>query len=66
MMLRDNGCVSVLTEYDRMDGQGLKNGYDSHCSPKGNEVVVFSSDQILPRYIITFVSKEAEEREQES
>ncbi len=81
-----------------MDGQGLKPGYDSHISPKGNfihsfthvllnfsmpisltfvfvlykynnignEVVLFEPDQILPRYIVTFVEKEAEEREQES
>lgn len=49
-----------------MDGQGCKAGYDSHVSPKGNEVVVFEKDQILPRYIITYVEKDAEEREQES
>lgn len=49
-----------------MDGQGLQPGYDSHISPKGNELVIFDPDQILPRYIITFVEKEAEEREQES
>jgi len=50
----------------RMDGQGLKPGYDCHISPKGNEVVIFDTDQILPRYIITYVEKPAEEREQES
>jgi len=50
----------------RMDGQGLKKGYHSHISPKGNEIVIFDPDQILPRYIIYFESKEAEEREQES
>jgi hypothetical protein len=49
----------------RMDGEGLVKGYDSHVSPKGNEVVLFEPSQILPRYIITFVAKEAEEREQE-
>jgi hypothetical protein len=49
----------------RMDGQGRVVGYDSHYSPKGNEIIVFESSQILPRYIITFEEKEAAEREQE-
>jgi len=49
-----------------MDGQDCMKGYHSHTSPKGNEVVIFNPDQILPRYIIYFESKEAEEREQES
>jgi len=49
----------------RMDGQGLKDGFDSHISPKGNEVVMFSPGQILPRYIIEFSEKDAEERAQE-
>lgn len=49
-----------------MDGKGCKKGYDSHSSPKENEIVVFQPAQTLPRYIITFESKEAEEREQES
>jgi len=50
---------------DRMDGEGLKKGFDSHYSPQGNEIIVFRGDQILPRYIITFESREAMEREQE-
>eukprot|EP01116_Phalansterium_solitarium_P023608 TRINITY_DN836_c0_g2_i2.p1 TRINITY_DN836_c0_g2~~TRINITY_DN836_c0_g2_i2.p1 ORF type:complete len:440 (-),score=152.75 TRINITY_DN836_c0_g2_i2:1070-2389(-) len=50
----------------RMDGKPLQPGYDSHRSPKGNEFVIFSKEQILPRYIITFQEKDAEEREQES
>jgi len=50
----------------RMDGKGLVKGYHSHTSPKGNEVVIFDPDQILPRYIIYFESKEAGDREQES
>jgi len=50
----------------RMDGQGLVKGHHSHISPKGNEIVIFDPDQILPRYIIYFESKEAGEREQES
>jgi len=50
----------------RMDGEGLRKGYHSHISPKGNEVVIFAPAQILPRYIITFSEKEAMEREQES
>lgn len=50
---------------DRMDGEGLKKGFDSHYSPQGNEIIVFRGDQILPRYIITFEQREAMEREQE-
>lgn len=49
----------------RMDGAGRKPGYDSHCSPKGNEIIIFEPDQVMPRYVISFESKEAEEREQE-
>jgi len=50
----------------RMDGQSCMKGHHSHIAPKGNEGVIFKPDQILPRYIIYFESKEAEEREQES
>lgn len=49
----------------RMDGKGLKSGYDSHYSPKGNEIIIFNANQILPRYIIEFEERESEEREQE-
>jgi len=49
----------------RMDGADRKSNYDSHCSPKGNEIIIFEPDQILPRYVITFEFKEAEERMQE-
>eukprot|EP01127_Copromyxa_protea_P017813 TRINITY_DN5489_c0_g1_i1.p1 TRINITY_DN5489_c0_g1~~TRINITY_DN5489_c0_g1_i1.p1 ORF type:complete len:437 (+),score=115.35 TRINITY_DN5489_c0_g1_i1:164-1312(+) len=38
---------------ERMDGEGLKKGYDSHFSPKGNEIIIFNPSQILPRYIIS-------------
>lgn len=50
---------------DRMDGEGLQKGYDSHYSPQGNEIIVFRGDQVLPRYIITFEQRDATEREQE-
>eukprot|EP00029_Vermamoeba_vermiformis_P002703 TRINITY_DN13076_c0_g1_i1.p1 TRINITY_DN13076_c0_g1~~TRINITY_DN13076_c0_g1_i1.p1 ORF type:complete len:476 (+),score=168.73 TRINITY_DN13076_c0_g1_i1:69-1496(+) len=49
----------------RMDGQDHVPGYDSHYSPKGNEVIVFESGQCLPRYVVTFEEREAQEREQE-
>jgi len=49
----------------RMDGSDVTSGYDSHVSPKGNEVVIFDPSQILPRYVITFTSQEEQEREQE-
>jgi len=50
----------------RMDGMDCQKGYNSHYSPKGNEIVVFESEQILPRYIITFAKTDAQERDQES
>lgn len=50
---------------DRMDGEGLQAGFDSHYSPQGNEIIVFRGDQVLPRYIITFEQRDAVEREQE-
>lgn len=49
----------------RIDGVDCMAGYDSHESPKKNEVVLFEPAQILPRYIITFSSVAAEDREQE-
>jgi len=39
---------------ERMDGGDRQPGFDSHYSPKGHEIIVFESSQILPRYIITF------------
>jgi len=39
---------------ERMDGSDRQPGYDSHYSPKGHEIILFESSQILPRYIITF------------
>lgn len=74
-----------------MDGVDCQKGYNSHYSPKGNEIVgmslsflfccffcvyfvgwltyflmpVFEPEQILPRYVITFATQDAEEREQE-
>jgi hypothetical protein len=49
----------------RSDGEGLQTGYDSHISPKGNEIIVFNQSQILPRFIIKFEENEGQEREQE-
>jgi len=49
----------------RMDGEDKMDGYDSHYSPKGNEIIVFEAAQILPRYILQFAEEEAEDREQE-
>jgi len=39
---------------ERMDGKDRQAGFDSHYSPKGHEIIVFESAQILPRYVITF------------
>eukprot|EP01087_Luapelamoeba_hula_P013060 TRINITY_DN3710_c0_g1_i1.p1 TRINITY_DN3710_c0_g1~~TRINITY_DN3710_c0_g1_i1.p1 ORF type:complete len:336 (+),score=63.11 TRINITY_DN3710_c0_g1_i1:506-1513(+) len=49
----------------RMDGAGQHDGADCHYSPKGNEIILFDPAQVVPRYIITFEVKDAEEREQE-
>ena len=50
----------------RMDGSKCMSGYDSHFSPKGNEIIMFDPKACLPRYIIAYKSQEEEEREQES
>jgi len=47
---------------ERMDGSDRQAGFDSHYSPKGHEIIVFESAQILPRYIITF-SQDSEKKE---
>lgn len=49
----------------RMDGKPCLDGYDSHFSPKGNEIVMFASAGCLPRYIIKFTKQDEQEREQE-
>ena len=49
----------------RMDGAGCKAGYDSHFSPKGNEIIMFDPAACLPRYVIAFKAQEEKEREQE-
>jgi diadenosine tetraphosphate (Ap4A) HIT family hydrolase len=38
----------------RMDGQGLKEGYDSHIDLSGKEWVIFNPAQVLPCYLISF------------
>jgi hypothetical protein len=58
----DEGCVlqcSILpgTSYPTtklMMGAPCQAGFDSHVSPNGFEHVVFSSDQILPRYVLHY------------
>eukprot|EP01130_Rhizamoeba_saxonica_P004936 TRINITY_DN1994_c1_g1_i1.p2 TRINITY_DN1994_c1_g1~~TRINITY_DN1994_c1_g1_i1.p2 ORF type:complete len:381 (-),score=83.57 TRINITY_DN1994_c1_g1_i1:1393-2427(-) len=49
----------------RMDGAKRKAGCHSHFSPKGNEIIIFRTQQILPQFIITFEENEASERVQE-
>jgi hypothetical protein len=49
----------------RMDGKPCMDGYDSHFSPKGNEIIMFASAGCLPRYIIKFTKQDEQEREQE-
>jgi hypothetical protein len=63
MYFLDMVCFDFLIfSLFRMDGQGLMKNFDSHQSPKGNEIVLFDSAQILPRYIIEFSEKDAKER----
>jgi len=38
----------------RIDGQGLKDGYDSHTAESGAEWVIFDPGQVLPCYLISF------------
>ncbi|CAF1352093.1 unnamed protein product [Rotaria sp. Silwood1] len=35
-------------------GSDLKEGYDSHCSPTKQELIIFRSDYILPQYIVHY------------
>ncbi|EKE37478.1 hypothetical protein ENUP19_0121G0220 [Entamoeba nuttalli] len=49
----------------RMDGKKCQKGYDSHFSPKGNEIVIFDPKHILPKYIIEFKVNDAKQRQQE-
>eukprot|EP00026_Physarum_polycephalum_P002052 Phypoly_transcript_02056.p1 GENE.Phypoly_transcript_02056~~Phypoly_transcript_02056.p1 ORF type:complete len:782 (-),score=205.77 Phypoly_transcript_02056:108-2453(-) len=44
-------CKGLIT------GQPLMKGYDSHISPCGKELVIFSPDQILPIYIVHYSLK---------
>lgn len=37
-------------------GKPQVEGYDSHISPCGKELVIFSPDQILPTYIIHYTT----------
>jgi len=38
----------------RMDGQGLKEGYDSHIAEDGMEYVIFDEAQVLCCYVVEF------------
>ncbi|KAH3756864.1 guanylate-binding protein [Pelomyxa schiedti] len=49
----------------RMDGAGCRSGYDSHFSPKGNEIIMFAPESCLPKYIIEFEEQKAKDRDQE-
>ncbi|CAF1105678.1 unnamed protein product, partial [Rotaria sp. Silwood1] len=46
------GKVYHCTEI--MMGSALKEGYDSHCSPDKEELIIFHSDCILPQYIVHY------------
>jgi len=49
----------------KLDGVTCKSGYDSIYSGSQNEIKIFDTTQILPRYIITYVAKAAKDRPQE-
>eukprot|EP01124_Arcella_intermedia_P014927 TRINITY_DN21480_c0_g1_i1.p1 TRINITY_DN21480_c0_g1~~TRINITY_DN21480_c0_g1_i1.p1 ORF type:complete len:962 (-),score=266.88 TRINITY_DN21480_c0_g1_i1:38-2923(-) len=38
----------------QIHGADLKEGYDSHMDPSGNEWIIFDPGQVLPCYLITF------------
>jgi len=46
------GKSAVLSQYERMDGQPVRPGYDSHIAENGNEFVLFDEAQVLPCYLI--------------
>ena len=37
-----------------IQGEKLRQGFDSHMSPDGKEVVIFNSHHILPSYIVHY------------
>jgi len=39
---------------NRLDGQGVTPGYDSHTACNGSEWVIFDPSQVLPCYLISF------------
>jgi len=50
----------------KLDSATCKAGYDSiYSAAPQNEIKIFDTAQILPRYIITYVSKAAKDRAQE-
>ena len=45
-----------------MNGSSKKEGYHSHMSPDGKEIVIFDSAQINPRYIVHYENKSTNSR----
>jgi len=45
---------NTFTVNQRIDGQGLMAGYDSHTAEAGKEWVIFDPSQVLPCYLIAF------------
>jgi hypothetical protein len=48
------GRVYTAAHHPKDLGVPLRRGYDSHQSPDGREWIIFHSDQLMPRYIISF------------
>jgi len=46
------GRTLELQQHERMDGQPVKDGYDSHIAEYGQEYVLFDEAQVLPCYLI--------------
>ena len=61
----DKGCLLLcellrgktykLTASQRRDGEGCKEGFNSHTVEDGNEIVMFEMDAINPKYIVHYV-----------
>lgn len=53
-------CLVIVGKAFRMDkvvtGCPLTDGYDSHISPDGSEVVIFDTDCIMPLYVVKWTS----------
>lgn len=47
---------------ERIDGEALREGFDSHLSPAKHQLIIFSTVHILPSYIVHFEKSDGDFR----